>query len=212
MLIHRPSEQTLNNYLVWLKCTSYTIMFKLFWMSLFHLKWLFSNYFEKFTKPCKWVFPLKVVKNTPFSSLIFFFDTISRYIAYIAQSQLFLEGALGKGNEYDVYLWMQVPPQALVLSHYPIIPITSKSIAPTLRVTVVKFGNYYKQGRSQTFKNEGAVRGGLGEGADQDSKWRLSIDPCLKCHLKEAGLLTEGSNLLPIWLCPWLQIIYLDIP
>ena len=34
-----------------------------------------------------------------------------------------------------------------------------------------------KQGRSQTFQNEGAARG-----ADRDSKWRLSIDPCTKFH------------------------------
>ena len=49
-------------------------------------------------------------------------------------------------------------------SRYPIIPITSKSIAPTLRVTVVCcILGLLTTGCSQTFKNEGAVRR-LGEG------------------------------------------------
>ena len=38
------------------------------------------------------------------------------------------------------------------------------------------------QGRSQTFQNEGAARGLRCEGADWDSKWRLSIDLCTKCN------------------------------
>ena len=42
----------------------------------------------------------------------------------------------------------------------------------------------FKQGRSQTFQNEGAARGaeGWAGGADRDSKWRLSIDLCTKCN------------------------------
>ena len=49
--------------------------------------------------------------------------------------------------------------------------------------------------RSQPFQNEGAPREA---GADRDSNWRLSIDPCRKCHfiwgLKGDGFLTEGAQ------------------
>ena len=48
------------------------------------------------------------------------------------------------------------------------------------------------QGRSQTFQNEGAARGAQGEqGADCDSKWRLSIDLCTKCNFIEGW---EGDS------------------
>ena len=47
----------------------------------------------------------------------------------------------------------------------------------------------------QPFQNEGAP---TGAGADQDSNWRLSIDPCRKCHfiwgLKGDGFLIEGAQ------------------
>ena len=43
----------------------------------------------------------------------------------------------------------------------------------------------FRQGRSQTFQNGRAARGGgsgVSRGADWDSKWRLSIDLCTKCN------------------------------
>ena len=52
------------------------------------------------------------------------------------------------------------------------------------------------QGRSQTFQNEGAARGaeGWAGGADRDSKWRLSIDLCIKCNfIWGAEFLPEGA-------------------
>ena len=51
------------------------------------------------------------------------------------------------------------------------------------------------QGRSQTFQNEGAARGLRGEqGADWDSKCRLSIDLCTKCNFIWGG---EGAEFQP---------------
>ena len=42
------------------------------------------------------------------------------------------------------------------------------------------------------------IRDAKGAGADRDSNWRLSIDPCRKCHfiwgLKGDGFLTEGAQ------------------
>ena len=46
------------------------------------------------------------------------------------------------------------------------------------------------------------MRGRQGGGADRDSNWRLSIDPCRKCRfiwgLKGDGFLTEGAQAHPI--------------
>ena len=60
------------------------------------------------------------------------------------------------------------------------------------------------QGRSQTYQNEGEARGGGVQGADQDSKWGLSTDPCTctKCHFMGGG---EGDR-GPLWLCPWQNV------
>ena len=62
------------------------------------------------------------------------------------------------------------------------------------------------QGRSQTFQNGGAARGA--HGADWDSKWQHSIDPCTKCHFIWGGLRGEGlgfwqRGLKPSCLHPW---------
>ena len=51
-------------------------------------------------------------------------------------------------------------------------------------------------GVGSLFKMRGRQVGG--GGADRDSNWRLSIDPCRKCHfirgLKGDGFLTEGAQ------------------
>ena len=67
-----------------------------------------------------------------------------------------------------------------------------------------------RQGRSQTFQNEGAARGaeGWAGGADRDSKWRLSINLCTKCNFiwggKRGGRVSARGGgcppLPPLWL------------
>ena len=61
--------------------------------------------------------------------------------------------------------------------------------------TQLCFDLSHKLGRSQPFQNEGET---TGAGADRDSNWRLSIDPCRKCHfiwgLRGDGFLTEGAQ------------------
>ena len=55
------------------------------------------------------------------------------------------------------------------------------------------------QVHNQIFQNEGAARG-TQVGADWDSIWQLSIDPCVKCHImggsRGVGLLTKGAQAL----------------
>ena len=62
---------------------------------------------------------------------------------------------------------------------------------------------YGHRGRSKTFQNEGAEMGASG-GWLWDSKWRLSIDPCIRCYFiggAQGGwvseILTEGAQATP---------------
>ena len=79
------------------------------------------------------------------------------------------------------------------------------SLIPTFNhfVNIVHYA-----GRSQTFQNEGWQGRGLrgdSEGADCDSKWRLSMDLCTKCDFiwgQEGGRVSAGDShpSLTLWL------------